>query len=179
MKNSTATILIIIAIGLFYTFTSSQYAAVQNLRAEAEEYQQVLDGAEAISQTNASIEDQYRKIPKSEIERLDKVLPDNIDTVRLALDLDGIAGRYGISLKKVQVDRQEDDNAGVISVGSPNPYEKVNVTFTFISNYSNFTKFLADLEKSLRIANVHSIYFQTNNAGLYEHRVTIETYWLK
>jgi len=97
----------------------------------------------------------------------------------LALDLDGIAGRYGISLKKVQVDRQEDDNAGVISVGSPNPYEKVNVTFTFISNYSNFTKFLADLEKSLRIANVHSIYFQTNNAGLYEHRVTIETYWLK
>lgn len=179
MKNSTATILIIIAIGLFYTFTSPQYAIVQNLKAEANEYQQVLDGAVAISETNAAIEDKYRDIPKVEIDRLDKVLPDNVDTVRLALDLDGIAGRYGISLKNVQVDRQEDDNTGVISVGSRNPYEKVNVTFTFISNYSNFTKFLADLEKSLRIANVHSMYFQANDSGLYEHRITIETYWLK
>jgi Tfp pilus assembly protein PilO len=179
MKNSSATILIIIAIGLFYTFTSSQYAVVQNLRAEAEEYQKVLDGAEAISETNASVEDQYRKIPKAEIERLNKVLPDNIDTVRLALDLDGMAGVYGISLKKVQVDRQEEDNTGVISIGNSNPYEKVNVTFTFISNYPNFTRFLADLEKSLRIANVRSIHFQTNTVGLYEHKITIETYWLK
>lgn len=178
MKNSTATILLLISIGLFYTFTSPQYGAVGELRAEADEYRQVLDGADAISEKSYELEAEYRQIPKPELDRLDKALPDSVDTVRLALDLDNIAARYGITLKKVTVDRLLEEGTGVINVGN-NYYEKVNVTVTFTSNYSNFTKFLSDLEKSLRIANVRAIYFLPSDAGIYDHRITIETYWLK
>jgi len=180
MKNSTATILIIISIGLFYTVTSPQYTNVQNLRAEADEYRQVLDGAAAISETTDIIQSKYQNIPKAEIDKLNKVLPDNVDTVRLALDLDGIASQYGITINRVEVDRQLENSANVIDVDSASlPYEKVNVTFTFLSNYSNFIRFLSDLERSLRITNVRTINFQTGESGLYEHRVSIETYWLK
>lgn len=179
MKNSTATILIIISIGLFYTFTNPQYATVKNLRAEADEYRKVLDGAVAITETSAEVEDRYREIPRADLDRLNKVLPDNIDGVRLALDLDGIAGQYGISLKDVDVERELNDNSGVIAVGDGNVYERATVTFTFLSNYSNFVSFLSDLEKSLRITNVRTIYFQTNEAGIYEHKVSVDTYWLK
>ena len=59
MKNSTATILILVAVGLFFTFTNPQYAVVQNLRAEADEYQKVLDGAAAISETTEEIQGKY------------------------------------------------------------------------------------------------------------------------
>lgn len=180
MKNSTATILILVAIGLFYTFTSPQYVAVQSLRAEADEYQKVLDGAAAISATTEEVQSKYTMIPKAEIERLNKVLPDNVDTVRLALDLDGIAAHYGISIRRVQIDKQLEDNAGAIVIGeSGSPYEKVSISFSFISNYSNFVKFLADLERGLRITNVKSISFMPSETGLYEHKISVETYWLK
>ena len=36
-----------------------------------------------------------------------------------------------------------------------------------------------DLEKSLRIMNVKSISFKASDNGLYEHQITLETYWLK
>ena len=180
MKNSTATILIILSIGLFYTVTSPQYGALQNLQAEAEEYRKVLDGAVLISETTEEINAKYQEIPKTEIDRLNKVLPDNVDTVRLALDLDGIASKYGISIRRVEVDRIQEDNAGIIDVsGSNQPYERVGVTFTFISNYTGFVNLLGDLEKSLRITNVRDINFITTESGLYEHKVSIETYWLK
>ena len=178
MKNSTATILLLISIGLFYTFTSPQYAAVKEIRAEADEYRRVLDGADKISEKSYELEAEYRRIPMAELDRLDKALPSNIHSVRLALDLDSIAARYGITLKNVQVDQLLESGTGVINVGST-PYEKVNVTITFTSNYSNFTRFLTDLEKSLRISNVRSIYFLPGDGGLYDHRLTIETYWLK
>ena len=180
MKNSTATILILVAVGLFFTFTNPQYAVVQNLRAEADEYQKVLDGAAAISETTEEIQGKYADIPKAEIGRLNKVLPDSVDTVRLALDLDGIAARYGISIRRVEVDKQLEDNAGAINIGdSGSTYEKVNISFSFFSNYSNFTKLLADLERSLRITNVKLVSFQPNDTGLYEHKISVETYWLK
>ena len=114
MKNSTATILILVAVGLFFTFTNPQYAVVQNLRAEADEYQKVLDGAAAISETTEEIQGKYADIPKAEIGRLNKVLPDSVDTVRLALDLDGIAARYGISIRRVEVDKQLDKIQGLL-----------------------------------------------------------------
>ncbi|MFH1473073.1 MAG: type 4a pilus biogenesis protein PilO [bacterium] len=180
MKNSTATILLLISVGLFYTFTSPQYADVKNLRAESAEYKKVLDGAIAISETTDAIQDEYEKISKEEVERLNKVLPDNIDTVHLALDLDTMASQYGISIKNVKVDKNMEDNTSVISSGNSGlPYEKVNVTFSFISNYASFSKFLTDIEKSLRIIDVRSISFQTSDVGLYEHRISVETYWLK
>jgi len=119
---------------------------------EADEYRKVLDGAVAISETSMDIEDKYRELPKAEIERLNKVLPDNVDGVRLALDLDGIAARYGISLKKVQVDRQLDDNSGVISVGDTGPYEMVNVTFTFVS--------LSSARKTFVMPNIANLLMQ-------------------
>ncbi len=99
MKNSTATILLLVSIGLFYTFTNPQYQSVKNLQAESSEYQKVLDGAIAISETTDIVQEKYEKMSKEEVDQLMKILPDDIDTVHLALDLDVMAAQYGISIQ--------------------------------------------------------------------------------
>ncbi len=98
----------------------------------------------------------------------------------IARDLDTIASRYGISIKSVQIeDKSSVDARSIVVPDSALPYEKAFVSFSFISNYANFSKFLADLEKSLRLMDVKSVAFQTGQTGLYEHKIIVQTYWLK
>ncbi len=180
MKTTTAPILLLISIGLFYTFTSPHYRDVEDLRLTAGEYQNVLQNISEIAETRDRLLVSYEEIPKSEIDRLSKVLPDSIDTVRLAVDLDTIASRYGIFIKNVKVDTGAGQNSTMITLPeSAKPYEKVVVSFSFVSNYQNFRKFLEDLEKSLRIMNVKAMTFQSSEAGLYDHQLSVETYWLR
>lgn len=180
MKNPTNLALILLSIGLFYTFTSPEYQKVKALEASASEYNNVLGNISQIAETRDKLLVNYQAIPKSQIDRLSKILPNNVDTVRLALDLDTIAGRYGITLKDVQVETKGDPNAALVVVTDKSlPYEKVIVSFSFISDYANFTKLVNDLEKSLRIMDVKTVSFKALETGLYEHKISVETYWLK
>lgn len=178
--KSNSLILILIALGLFYTFTRPQYAEVKSLAATSDEYRDVLENIERITEIRDKLLVNYEAIPKSEIDRLSKVLPDNIDSVRLALDLDTIASRYGVSLKNVKVKTGEGDSASLPVLSRYGlPYDKATVSFSFVSNHQNFMRMLADLEKSLRIMDIKSVSFESEDSGLYEHEMTVETYWLR
>ncbi|MDO8565363.1 MAG: hypothetical protein Q7R67_01965 [bacterium] len=181
MKNTTAIVLLVLSVALFYTFTSPQYDKVKELSATASEYRTVLANISKITETRDALLDSYDAIPRATIERLSKVLPGNVDTVQLAVDLDAIAARYGISVKNVRIDTVALANNASLPVlpEYSKPYDKTTVSFSFVSNYANFRKFLADLERSLRLMNVKEVSFQSAESGLYEHEVSIETYWLK
>ncbi len=172
-------ILILLALGLFYTFTRPQYRQAKELRATAAEYSEIIDNVEKIAETRDRLLVDYEKIPPVELDRLTKVLPDNVDSVRLALDLETIASAHGISISDVKV--ETDVDRGVSLPQLPEyalPYGKVAVSFSFVSNYGNFTSFLSDLEKSLRVMDVKRASFRVSETGFYEHGITVETYWL-
>ena len=179
MKRSSI-ILIILALGLFYTFTRPEWGRTQLLLRESGEYKSVLANIEDIAETRDKLLVNYEALPKLEMDRLSKVLPDNVDSVRLALDLDTIVGRYGTTLKNVKIKTGGADNFTLpVLPQYALPYEKVTVSFSFISNHANFMKILSDLERSLRIMDIKSVVFETQDLGLYEHELVVETYWLK
>ena len=179
MKNNVAIVLLLLSVGLFYTFTNAQYQDVKKLNTLANEYQNVLQNASLIIELRDSLLVTQKTFPETEIERINKVLPDNIDTVRLALDLDSMASRYGISIKSVQVTTGVNENAYIIVLPEyAGAYEKAEVSFSLVSNYENFMRLLADVEKSLRIMDVKSISFSTSESGLYDYQISVETYWL-
>ena len=178
MKGSTAIILILVSIGLFYTLINPEYAKVKVLRSQAAEYQGVLDNVSKLIATRDDLLDKYKAIPQAEIDRLGKVLPDNLDTVKLALDLDTLGSKYGVTVKSVQT-LKNDTSTGAISLPDGKAYQNAQVSFDFVATYDNFQKFLRDVETSQRISNVKEITFQTTDNGLYEYRMILETYWLK
>ena len=180
MKNNTAIILIVLAIALFYAFTNVQYGEVRKLNALADQYSSVLKNASEIIQLRDSLLVDYGALPKNEVDRLNKILPNNVDTVQLALDLDSMAGKYGISIKNIQTSTENANNPNAIVVSDNSvSQQKATVTFNFVASYDNFMKFLADIEQSLRIMDVRSIQFLSNETGLYDFQVKAETYWLK
>lgn len=179
MKNYRAIIIVVIAIALFYTFISPRWDKVKALRAEADQYSSVLSSLEELGQKRDELEVKYQNIPRNETEALKKVLPNNVNTVELALNLDSIGGKYGISIKKIKTVVIKDTNATVIKTPTGMPYENVVISFSFVSSYENFKKFMTDLEKSLRIIEVRSVKFETTDNGLNEYQLEVETYWLK
>jgi len=183
MKSTTPFIFILVAIGLYYTVISPHYAKVKELQSEAGQYSEVLDNVDELSQKRDELLMKYNQIPKAEISRIEKALPDNIDSVRLALDFDSIAAKYGISLKSIKTgdktQQQPDMGSGIIAAAPTNVYESAPVMITFVSSYENFRKFMKDIESSLRIIDVKAVNFTSTDTKLYEFTVTFETFWLK
>ncbi|MEX2013639.1 MAG: hypothetical protein WD897_01870 [Parcubacteria group bacterium] len=180
MNNKTAIILLLLSVGLFYTFTNGQYQDVKKLSILSGEYRNVLQNISAIIELRDRLLVTYETFTGAEVERINEVLPDNIDTVRLALDLDGMASRHGISIESIQTAVGSGEGANLITPSaSGRVYEKATVSLGFVSNYQNFMRLLADIERSLRIMNIKSISFQTSESGLYDYTISVETYWLK
>lgn len=179
MKNSTALILILIALGVFYTFVNPQYQRTKSLGAELEQYENVLDNVSALSETRDELMIKLADISPEDISRISKIVPDDNDIVKLALDLDTMASQYGISIRNVQVDSSSEDNTALISKNASDIYDRAVVSFEFVSNYQNFRSFMEDIERSLRVIDVRSINFRSTDSGFYEYTVAVETYWLK
>jgi len=180
MKTTTAFILILISAGLFYTFIMPEYSKVVALRAEAAQYDEVLQNVSDLSQKRDELLLKYNAMPKDETDNLQKILPDNVNVVELALNLDAIASKYGISIKNVKtIDDKQDQSATTVQSPASGPYQMMRIDFSFVSTYDSYRKFQRDLEQSLRIIEVRQVSFNTNDNGLNEFQMEIQTYWLK
>lgn len=180
MKTTTSLILLLVSVGLFYTFIMPEYAKVQALRVEAAQYQDVLTNVADLSTKRDELLLKYNAIPKDETDNLKKILPDNVNVVELALNLDSIASKYGISIKNVKtIDDKADQSATTVQAPQTGPYQRVVISFSFVSTYENYRKFQHDLEQSLRIIEVKNVSFDTGENGLNQFQMQIETYWLK
>ncbi len=180
MKGSTAFILILISAGLLYVFILPQYNKIGALKDSQTQYQNILENVSALEAKRDELLVKYQNIPKQRIDDLSKVLPDNVDTVSLAMNLDSIASKYGISLKSIQTVKENVNNSSTIVVGaSTKTYDSISFVFSFVSTYPNFRKFMSDIERSLRITDIQAVSFQSTLNGFYEYQITIKTYWLK
>jgi Tfp pilus assembly protein PilO len=181
MKNSTAFILILVSAGLFYTFIMPEYEKILALRAEAAQYNSVLDNVADLSQTRDELLLKYNAMPKTETDNLKRILPDNVNVVEMALNLDAIAAKYGISIKNVKIlDDKSNQSATTVQTPTAGPYEKATINFVFITSYENFRNFERDLEQSLRILEVKEVKITAQpDSNFNQFDMQIETYWLK
>ena len=180
MRNNTAITLIILSLGLFYTFSNAQYKEVKHLTSLKGDYQDALQKVADIVAVRRTLLADYDTVPKEYIESLNKVLPDNVNNVRMALDLDATAGRYGISIQNIQVVADLGSGVSEVALSESNePYEKVTVAIAFVAKHESFMSFLADLEKNLRVMDIKAVTFRTGVSDLYEYQVSVDTYWLK
>ncbi|MFC1720703.1 type 4a pilus biogenesis protein PilO [Patescibacteria group bacterium] len=163
--------------GLFWGVVDPSYAEVQKLQKDEKLFDDALDNSKMLQQMRDDLLAQYNSFPTADLERLEKILPGHVDNVRLVRDIDGIAMRYGMSLRGVSVEMTEETSAD-INVGDEK-YGSVILTFSVTGPYKTFLRFLTDLEKSLRIVDVVRVAFSSSEKDLYEYNVSIKTYWLK
>lgn len=175
--------LVLAAVGIFYGYINPNYRGeniptnIVNLLNERKQY------AELLANSNSLIAERNRLVKKnndlsgSDLERLKKLLPDNIDNVRLIIDIDSIASRYGLNIRNIKI------SAGALDserLGPDNsPYGTLTFKFNIIAAYDKFKLFIQDLEKSLRVIDIASVSFNSTETGAYDYEISVKTYWIK
>ncbi|MFA5936786.1 MAG: hypothetical protein WC822_02815 [Candidatus Paceibacterota bacterium] len=189
------TILIGSSIAGFFVFTSPFYKDISLKREQIKSYNEALDNSKALEAERDKLTQKYNSIEPENLSKLQKLLPDNVDNIRLILEIEKIALPYGMVLKDVKYNATDKENtesqtAGIVQsegVAQPKNYGVLGLEFSTQGTYSNFINFLKDLENNLRIVDISSIQFSSNasvgtNKSLpeaYKYNFKIKTYWLK
>lgn len=174
-------VFVVLPIGLFLVYINPTYSKIQTLQAERDQYDEALNKSKELQAIRDQLLSRYNTFPEADIQRLEKLLPDNVDNVRLVLDIDDIASKYGLRIQNVTVtDNSKLDDGSRPEIGESNgSVSSVLLSFRVSASYSNFVAFMKNLEESLRIVDVVSLSFTASETDFNEYTVTIRTYWLK
>jgi len=183
-RNLNSIILIILAVGLYFTVTSNLLKEASLVRASNLEYETAIANAKELLKTRDKFISSYNELTIEDRAKLEKIIPKKIDNVRLIIDLNNIALRHGLSLKGIAVNAasggsQPEFTEPSTSIVSSPVLNKISVSFGLSASYQKFISFLRDLESSLRILDLNSLSVSTNEDGIYEWKIDLSTYWLK
>jgi Tfp pilus assembly protein PilO len=176
-------------------FTIPTYNDIKELRTEGKSYNEALGNSKALQSERDKLTAKYNSFNKEDLDKLEKLLPENVDNIRLILEIEQLAAPYGMALRNVQYNKAETSTtaqnspfaAGVARQQDRKDYGTFDLEFTTYGSYANFLKFLRALENNLRIVDISSISFSANNpvtpqkaaSDVYEYNLKIRTYWLK
>jgi len=185
MNLITPIILIIVSMAVFFGYVDPNYRgtdpvnrSVQSLQAEDAQYQEALNNSNQIREKRNMLTTKSKNFTAEQIDRLEYLLPNNIDNIKLVIDMNNIAQKHNLFLKNIKLDSAAGTDS--TKLGSDNnKYGTVGLSFSVTSSYNNFYDFLSDLEKSLRLVDITDLSVTGNDTGLYDFSVGLKTYWLK
>lgn len=180
MKNIVSIILIAAAITLFAVFTNPRYASIRELSVEQSRFDDALDRSKELVALRDALLSKYNSIKTDDLNRIGTMLPDSIDTVRLIIDINTLASRYGMSIGNISIGSPDETQVNGALGPSSDDFGRLSLSFTVLSTYDRFRALLADLERSLRLVDITSLSFgEPGKNGLTSYDVTFTTYWLK
>lgn len=170
---------VVVAGGLFFGFIDPAWNRVQELRTEASQFDIALTRSRELQQTRDSLLSRYNTLPLTALTRLSKMIPDNVDNVRLVLDIDSLANRYGMRVRDVALDADTSRTERGQIGPDESRFASRLLSFSVTGSYTEFRAFLEDLEQSLRLVDVMKVEFTATESGVYDYAVSIKTYWLR
>ncbi|MBI2046297.1 MAG: type 4a pilus biogenesis protein PilO [Parcubacteria group bacterium] len=178
MRYFIPIILIIAAIGVFFWLIDPLYKEIGTLGQQVASFNSALEKSKELQAVRDELLSKYNSFAATDLERLEKMLPDNVDNVRLIMDINNIAARYNMSLKNTKITIVDEAKSGLLG---PNrkKYGTVQLEFSVSGPYGTFLAFLEDMEKSLRIVDVVGLSFASASKDFYDYTVLLQTYWLK
>lgn len=181
MKGILPVIAVVIAGALFYFFIDPTYTEIKTLRVEEATLNAALSRALELQATRDQLISRYNTFAPEDLARLEKLLPDHVDNVRLVLDMDGIASQYGMRIRNVAIEKQEEKKKARAQQVGPDErtYESMLLSFTVNGDYDTFRTFLSNLEESLRLVDVETVSFSASDTDFYDFTIGLRTYWLK
>ncbi len=196
-RNVTALILIVLAIGIYVTFTRARVVEIQAIRDVNSQYISAIANAERLIKVRDTVQKQYNDISENDRLRLDKIIPNTVDNIRLIIDLNSIAVQHGFSLRNIKAtaasaaQKQTGSTANTnqstpVTTATakkstiPTPtLDTVSVSFSVTAPYQQFIDFMKSLESSLRIIDLTHLTVSANQSGMYDFNVELKTYWLR
>jgi len=180
MRLFVPIILVVAAVGLFVVYVNPTYQSTKDLSAQVAAYNNALDKSQELRQVRDQLLAKRNTFAPNDVQKLSDVLPDNVDNIRLIIDINNIAARHSLTLSNVQLGNIGGaSNANPSAIGATSgPVGTVEVGFAVTTTYDGMLAFLQDLEHSLRLIDVDKLIFTASANDLNSYQISIRTYWL-
>ena len=159
-------ILLISAIALFAVYTNPTYQSAKSVQTEVSAYNDALDKSQELRKTRDEKIAAFNTFAPGDIERLNSILPDNVDNIHLII----------VTLGSLS---DSTSRRGTLAVGSSgSAVGSVELGFSLSATYEDMLAFIQDLEHSLRVMDIESIAFTAGEGDQTVYDFKIRTYWL-
>jgi len=182
------------AIGLFFTYISPAYDTLQAFMDRETRLDEALDKYNTLESTFSGLTDTYRRFSQTDMERLELMLPDALDPIRLIIDIDAVAADNNLVISNFGLPGQDDNGPRArnqdpdVVAGRATEIDVIG-TATLLLNcsgtYEDMKSFLYTLEQSLLLLDVVAVEVQVDNRRNDEdeledpnYRIQLQTYWL-
>lgn len=179
MKNIFSIIVIIISLGVFVVVVKPEYTKIQEIEAKSNKLEEVLVNARKLQSLRDGLLEKQSKLSGADLKRLEKLIPESADNVKLIIEFQNIADSYGLKIETASSQKDEEENSKQSFDIESRDYGIISIDFSIIGSYNNFVSFLSDIEDSLRITDIRSLSIAGSDIGEYQFTMTVETYWLK
>lgn len=176
MKSIISLILITAAVVLFIFFTKPKIAALKETQLEVDKLNIARDNAKNLETRINQLLDIKKNIPAKDLEKLGKMLPNNVENVKLIIDFDKmlqamVEERDTLKLykstettetgsKKISIENPKVTPGGLIETNyDSSKLGVVTFAFTVALTYEDFLEFLRRIEHSTRLLDVDSVTF--------------------
>mgnify|MGYP000985936286 CR=1 FL=1 len=201
MKAIISIILIAASIAFFMFFTRDQWAELKANRLEVEKLNIAQENAKKLKARIDNLSKIRSGITDQDNEKIKKMIPDNVENVKLIIDFDNMLQDL-VATNKTESLYESAGDTGKVSIDNPKISQSTAVVdggfdatqlgvadfnFSVSLTYNDFKDFLRRIENSTRIFDVESISFSTPNTTgvkdpnniVYTFNIALKTYWLK
>jgi len=181
-RNIIAIILIVLAGGMYFTVTKGMLDQAKAVQVVNAEYSSAIANAEKLIAVRGQVLKDYNNLSADEKERLNMMLPNTVDNIRLIIDLNSIAVKRNLTLRNIKAvastDGQKANAVDTTAIAVP-ILDTVTVSFSLSAPYREFITFLQTLEADLRIMDLTHLTMSANDTGTYDYSVEFKTYWMR
>lgn len=201
-RNITATILVVLAAALYFTYTSKVWVEAKAVKQVNDQYVSAIANAERLITLRKKANNDYNAITAEDRAKLDKMIPDTVDNIRLIIDLNNLGLQNGLSLKNIsasaksatasgQTQGQAAPNTGGAALRSGTGFNRqaasdinvptmdtVSISFSVSATYQQFIGLMQALEANLRLMDLTHLTVSANDTGTYDFSVQLNTYYL-
>ncbi len=184
-------ILIFASLGIFFGYVDPNYRgtsasldttdystfSILQLKDEYAKFSDIASSSNIIVSKRDILVNKKNSITEENKSKLEKLLPSNIDNIRLIIEITDIAEKRGLVVRNVSVG---DIKTSSNSIGvSDSEFGTLSLKFSVNSSYNTLLLFLKDLEDNLRLVDITDISFTSTDSGYYDFGISLNTYWLK
>ncbi len=167
---------------MYFLYISPAIADIQGLIAKKDEYNNVLNRAEDLKQKRDEIFAQYNSIDSTDLDKLNKIVPEKFNSTEFANDLNMIAQRNGLAITSVRESSSGSSQGAVTAETERTPYVKNAMNLLITGPYQSLENFLREVESSLQLIDISAITFaqsKDKDGNTFQYNLDINVYSLR
>ncbi len=189
IRTITPIFSIIVAFVVFFFYTKPMFAEIKITQGEAAQYKEAASKAQELNAELARKLNEKRGYSVENLERLDALVPNSINEVKILADLSELARSHNMLFGNVNVENVDggtnnngnnstEEGTTLSQTVSYVDIENASLTFSLIGTYEQFKAFLTDVERSLVMMEITEIDFMTGEGNLQQYELAVTLFAL-